>query len=248
MRIIVTKDYDEMSKVAARMVASQLILKPDSILGLATGGTPVGFYKELVRLYNEGTFDFKDVKTFNLDEYLGLSKDNPQSYYYYMMENLFKHVNIDLNNVHIPDGMAEDVARECKEYERKIKEAGGIDLQVLGIGNNGHIGFNEPDVKFEAETHMVNLDEETIQANSRFFNSIEEVPTRAISMGIKTIMHARKIILLASGTGKADIIREAVYGGITPDVPASILQLHPDVTFILDKEAASKLSESDITG
>lgn len=241
MRIIVAKNYDELSKKAADMVASQLILKPDSVLGLATGGTPVGMYKELVRMYRDGKFSFKDVTTFNLDEYYGLDRDNPQSYYYYMMENLFKHVDIDLNNINIPNGRVENIEKECMEYEEKIEKAGGIDLQVLGIGKNGHIGFNEPDVKFEAKTHLVRLDEDTIRANSRFFNSIDEVPTKAISMGIKTIMHSRKIIMLASGKEKADIIEKMVNGPITPDVPASILQLHPDVTLILDMDAASKL-------
>ncbi|MCX7950826.1 MAG: glucosamine-6-phosphate deaminase, partial [Clostridiales bacterium] len=206
MRIIVAKDYDELSKKAADIVASQLILKPKSVLGLATGGTPVGMYRELVKMFREGKFSFKDVTTFNLDEYYGLDRDNPQSYYFYMMENLFKHVDIDLNNINIPNGRAENIEKECMEYEEKIEKAGGIDLQVLGIGKNGHIGFNEPDVKFEAKTHLVRLDEDTIRANSRFFNSIEEVPTKAISMGIKTIMHSRKIIMLASGKEKAGII------------------------------------------
>lgn len=241
MRIIVAKDYDEMSKKAANMMASQIILKPESVLGLATGGTPVGFYKELVEIYREGRFSFKDIKTFNLDEYYGLEKENEQSYYYYMMENLFKYIDIDLSSINIPNGTAEDIEKECREYEEKIRNAGGIDLQILGIGKNGHIGFNEPDVKFEAETHLVNLDDETIESNSRFFNSPDEVPTRAISMGIKSIMHARKIILLASGKEKAEILKEMINGPITPDVPASILQLHPDVTLIMDKEAASEL-------
>lgn len=246
MRIIVAKNYDEMSKKAANMMASQIILKPESILGLATGGTPVGFYREFVNMYKEGFFSCREIKTFNLDEYLGLTKDNPQSYYYYMMENLFKYIDIDLANVDIPCGTAEDIEMECLEYEEKIRRAGGIDLQILGIGKNGHIGFNEPDVKFEAETHLVNLDEETIEANSRFFSSKEEVPTKAISMGIKTIMHAKKIILLASGMEKAGIISEMINGDITPDVPASILQLHPDVTLILDIDAASELKEENL--
>lgn len=241
MRVIVARDYKEMSEKAAYLVASQIILKPSSVLGLATGGTPLGFYKELVKIYKEGKFSFKDVKTFNLDEYYGLDKGNPQSYHYYMMENFFKHIDIDLNNINIPDGAAQDIELECKAYERKIKNAGGIDIQILGIGTNGHIGFNEPDIKFEAITHLVKLDEETIASNSRFFSSIKEVPSRAISMGIKTIMHGRKIVLLASGVEKSRVIERAVNGAITPDLPASILQLHPDVTFVLDKEAASEL-------
>ncbi|WP_276716918.1 glucosamine-6-phosphate deaminase, partial [Caloranaerobacter azorensis] len=174
-------------------------------------------------------------------EYYGLPKENPQSYHYYMMENLFKHVNIKKENIHIPNGMVENIEKECEEYEKKIQQAGGIDLQVLGIGRNGHIGFNEPDLKFEAKTHLVELDEDTIKANSRFFNSIEEVPTKAISMGIKTIMHAKKIVLLASGKEKAEAIYKAVKGEITPKVPASVLQLHPDVILIADEEAASLL-------
>ncbi|MDP4144577.1 MAG: glucosamine-6-phosphate deaminase [Bacillota bacterium] len=241
MRVLVVENYDEMSKKAASMVASQVILKPDSILGLATGDTPLGLYKELIRLYREQLVSFKEVKSFNLDEYLGLSKDNEQSYHYYMMENLFKHIDMNLENINIPDGMAENIEEECIRYEKKIAEACGIDMQVLGIGTNGHIGFNEPDIKFEAETHLVNLDEETIEVNSRFFQSIGEVPTQALSMGIKTIMHSKKVILLAYGIGKADAIAKTIRGKITPDLPASILQLHRDVTIIMDKAAASKL-------
>jgi len=245
MRIIVAENYDEMSKKAADIVASQIILKPESVVGLATGGTPVGFYKELIEIYRSGKFSFKNIKTFNLDEYYGLDSSNPQSYHYYMIENLFNHIDINLENVNIPSGTAENIEVECENYEAKIKVAGGIDIQVLGIGINGHIGFNEPDIKFEARTHLVNLDEETIEANSRFFNSIEEVPNSAISMGIKTIMHARKIVLLASGSEKAKVIKGMISGHITPDLPASILQLHPDVTLILDKEAVAELEEED---
>lgn len=246
MRIIVATNYDEMSKKAADIVASQIILKPESVVGLATGGTPVGFYRELIKIHKDGKFSFKEVKTFNLDEYYGLDKDNTQSYHYYMMDNLFKHIDMNIENVNIPSGTAKDIEIECKTYEAKIKSAGGIDIQVLGIGTNGHIGFNEPDVKFEAITHLVKLDEETIEANSRFFNSIEEVPKSAISMGIKTIMHAKKIVLLASGSEKAKVIERMINGDITPDLPASILQLHPDVTLILDKDAAAELMEEDI--
>lgn len=245
MRIIVAANYDEMSKKAADIVASQIILKPESVVGLATGGTPVGFYSELIKIHKDGKFSFKEVKTFNLDEYYGLDKDNTQSYHYYMMKNLFNHIDINIENINIPSGTAKDIEVECKAYEAKIKNAGGIDIQVLGIGTNGHIGFNEPDVKFEAITHLVKLDEETIEANSRFFNSIEEVPKSAISMGIKTIMHAKKIVLLASGSEKAKVIESMMNGDITPDLPASILQLHPDVTLILDKDAASELIEED---
>lgn len=241
MRIIIVENYEEMSKKAAAMMASQIILKPESVLGLATGDTPLGMYKELIRMYNENMIDFSKVKTFNLDEYYGLGKDSNQSYNYYMTNNLFKHINIDTENINIPNGMVKNIEEECISYEKRIKEAGGIDIQVLGIGVNGHIGFNEPDVNFEAETHLVNLDEKTIESNSRFFKCIEEVPTKAISMGIKTIMHSKKIVLLANGASKADAIAKTVNGKISPEVPASILQLHQDVAIIVDKEAASKL-------
>jgi glucosamine-6-phosphate deaminase len=241
MRIIVVDNYEEMSKRAAKMIASQVILKPDSVLGLATGDTPLGMYKELIELYKKDEVDFNEVRTFNLDEYYGLNRKNPQSYFSYMVNNLFNHININRENINVPSGMAKDINAVCLEYENKIKEAGGIDMQVLGVGGNGHIGFNEPNVNFEAETHLVNLDEQTIEANSRFFDSIKDVPIKAISMGIKTIMNSKKIILLASGTSKAEVIEKAIKGKINPNVPASILQLHNDVTIILDKEAASYL-------
>ncbi len=241
MRIVVVDNYEEMSKKAATMVVSQVILKPDSVLGLATGDTPIGMYREIINIYKNQNLNFSHVKTFNLDEYYGLSKDNNQSYYYFMMNNLFNHVNIDKDNINIPNGMMNDIEKECKEYESSIVKAGGIDLQILGIGVNGHIGFNEPGESFEAETHLVNLDEKTIESNSRFFSSKDEVPTRAISMGIKTILYSKKIILLACGKNKADAIFKTIKGKITPNVPASILQLHEDVVVIVDKEAASKL-------
>ncbi|EJO5349341.1 glucosamine-6-phosphate deaminase [Clostridium botulinum] len=242
MRIVLVDNYEEMSKKAASMVAGQVALNPDSVLGLATGDTPTGMYKEIINIYKNQKLDFSNVKTFNLDEYYGLNKENTQSYHYYMMNNLFNHININKENIDIPNGMADNIETECKEYERKIVKAGGIDLQVLGIGVNGHIGFNEPDISFESETHLVNLDEKTIESNSRFFSSKNEVPTKAISMGIKTIMHSKSIILLASGSGKADAVFKAIKGKITPNVPASILQLHRNVVVIVDKEAASKLN------
>ncbi|KEI96129.1 glucosamine-6-phosphate deaminase [Clostridium botulinum] len=241
MRIIVVDSYEEMSKKAAAMIASQVILKPDSVLGLATGDTPIGMYKEIINIYKNEKMDFSKVRTFNLDEYYGLNRENPQSYYYYMINNLFNHVNIDKNNINIPNGMADNIEIECKEYERKIDKAGGIDLQILGIGVNGHIGFNEPNISFESETHLVNLNEKTIESNSRFFSSKEEVPTKAISMGIKSIIHSKKIILLACGSAKSDAVSKAINGKINPNIPASILQLHRDVVVIIDKEAASKL-------
>ncbi|MCB2339732.1 glucosamine-6-phosphate deaminase [Clostridium estertheticum] len=241
MRIIVVDNYEEMSKRAALMITSQVTLKPDSVLGLATGDTPLGMYEELVKLYNKKEVDFKEVRTFNLDEYYGLDPENPQSYYSFMNKNLFDKVDIGKNNINMPDGMVKDVNDFCLLYENKIKTLGGIDMQVLGIGGNGHIGFNEPNVNFEAQTHLVNLNEQTIEANSRFFKSIEDVPVKAISMGIKTIMNSKKIILLANGLNKAEAIAKAVNGKINPSIPASILQLHNDVTIIIDKEAASLL-------
>lgn len=241
MRIIVVDNYEEMSWKAASLVSSQMILKPDSILGLATGDTPLGMYSELIKLYNKKEIDFKEIKTFNLDEYYGIDENNSQSYYYYMMNNFFKHINISHENINVPNGDAENIYEECLRYENEIKKSGGIDIQVLGIGVNGHIGFNEPDVNFEAETHLVNLDDTTIESNSRLFKRREDVPTKAISMGIKTIMYSKRIVLLASGLSKADAIYKLINGKITPEIPASILQLHQDVTVILDKDAASKL-------
>lgn len=241
MKIIKVDNYNEMSRKAANILASQITLKSNSVLGLATGDTPLGMYKELVKLYNKQELDFAEVKTFNLDEYYGLPIKNSQSYYYFMMNNLFNHINVPPENINIPNGNTENVDKECLTYENKITEAGGIDIQVLGIGVNGHIGFNEPDVNFEAKTHLVTLDQRTIESNSRFFKNKDEVPTKAISMGIGTIMSSKKIILLACGDSKADIISKTIKGKITPEVPASILQLHQDVTIIVDKDAAAKL-------
>lgn len=241
MRVIIAEDYEEMSKKAAAMVSSQVILKHDSVLGLATGSTPLGMYKELIKLNENKDVDFSDVVTFNLDEYYKLDKENDQSYYYYMNNNFFSHINVKKENTHILNGVTKDIDAECKNYEQMIKDHGGIDIQVLGIGANGHIGFNEPDVNFEAETHLVKLDERTIEANSRFFASKDDVPTTALSMGIKTIMQSKRIILLANGEGKADAIYKTVKGKICPEVPASILQLHPDATIIVDKAAAKLL-------
>ncbi len=242
MKIIVTKNYEELSRKAGNLFASQLILKTNAVIGLATGSSPVGMYKELVRIYQAGDIDFDEVVSFNLDEYIGISPDNEQSYHYFMKENLFNHINIRPENIHIPSGIAVDMTVAASSYDKMIEEAGMIDIQILGIGNNGHIGFNEPDVKFEARTHIVELEQETIEANSRFFDSIEEVPTQAISMGIKNIMQSRKIVLIASGEGKAKVVQQMIEGPITPELPASVLQLHPDVTVILDEEAASLLT------
>lgn len=245
MQILVCKNYDEMSKKAAQIMASQVTLKSNSILGLATGSTPIGMYKKLVEMHNDGNLDFSDVKSFNLDEYYKLSRDNDQSYYYFMHENLFRYINIKEENINIPNGMTKDVELECKEYDASIKEIGGIDIQILGIGHNAHIGFNEPSDVFVKGTNLVDLKESTIKANARFFDCIDNVPKKAITMGVGSIFKSKKIMLLASGEGKAEAIYNTVYGEITPQVPSSILQLHRDTILILDEGAASKLKEED---
>ncbi len=243
MRFIITEDYEVLSKKAAGIIAAQALQKNDSTLGLATGDSAVGIYKNLIKLYNDGFLDFSKVKTVNLDEYIGMDMNNKQSYAYYMKNNLFKNVNIDMANTYIPNGLVDDLNLECKSYENHIANLGGIDLQLLGIGSNGHIGFNEPSETFKMHTHVVELDERTIKDNSRFFNNIQEVPRKSISMGIGTIMKAKKILLVASGKNKAEALLNAFYGEITPKVPASILQLHHDVTVIADKEAEKLISE-----
>ncbi|MEG0774197.1 glucosamine-6-phosphate deaminase [Clostridium sp.] len=241
MRVIIAKDYEELSQKASSILASQLILKPESVLGLATGSTPIGTYEELIRLCNQGIISFSSATTFNLDEYYGLDSNNPDSYSYFMRDKLFNHVDINKSKIHIPNGLAKNIQKECESYEGKIIEQGGIDIQLLGIGRNGHIGFNEPDIKFEATTHGVNLDTDTIYANSRFFKNIKDVPKKAISMGIKTIMNSKTILLLACGDEKAQIVYDTIYGKITPELPASVLQLHPHVIVIVDKQAAKYL-------
>lgn len=245
MRIIVTESYEEMSTAAARIVAGQLYLKPNSVLGLATGSTPLLMYQKLVQVHEQIGLDFSEAISFNLDEYLGLEPENPQSYHYFMHENFFDKINIKPENIFIPNGKPDNLDEECKHYDKLIESKGGIDLQILGVGQNAHIGFNEPDIKFEATTHKVKLDEETIEANARFFSDREDVPRYAISMGIKTIMLAKKVILLANGKNKAEAIYKAIYGGVRPDAPASILQLHQDVLIIVDKEAAALLPEKN---
>ncbi|ERM90862.1 glucosamine-6-phosphate deaminase [Caldanaerobacter subterraneus subsp. yonseiensis KB-1] len=246
MRVIITVDYDEMSKRAAEIVKQQIKEKPNSVLGLATGSTPLGMYKYLIEMYKKGEIDFSNVVTFNLDEYVGLSPDHPQSYHYFMYENFFNHVNIKKENIHIPNGVAEDLEEECERYEKEIEKAGGIDLQILGIGVNGHIGFNEPDESIDTKTHVVTLTEDTINANKRFFKSADEVPRKAITMGLGSIMKARKIVLLASGKSKAKAIKETIKGKLTTKVPATVLALHPGVTIIIDKEAASLIPDEDL--
>lgn len=245
MRIIKVKDYDEMSKIAANLISSRVILKPDTVLGLATGSTPLGVYKELIKLNQTSILSFSKVISFNLDEYYPIKNDNVQSYNYYMRDNFFNHIDIKKENIHIPNGEAKDINKECDEYEKSIIKAEGIDIQLLGIGNNGHIGFNEPCEYFEAKTNHVNLTQETLEANARFFEDKHSMPTQAITMGIKTIMKSKQIILLANGENKADIIKAMIYGKITPKVPASILQLHQDVIIIVDEKAASKLRFDD---
>jgi len=242
IKVQIAKDYDELSKKAAEIIADSIRKKPNLILGLATGGTPVGCYRELIRMHREEGLDFSRVATFNLDEYLGLPPTHPQSYRYFMDENLFRHVNIKMENTHVLNGMSKDPQKTCKEFEKAITKSGGIDFQLLGIGANGHIAFNEPGSSFESRTRVVNISEQTIKDNARFFKSIDEVPRQALSMGIGTIMEAKKIALLATGMGKAEVIAKSVEGPITINVPASVLQRHPDCTFIIDKEAAFKLT------
>lgn len=241
MRVIVAKDYDEMSRKAANVIAAQITLKPQSVLGLATGSSPMGTYKELIARYTAGDISFAGVTSVNLDEYRGLPRENDQSYYYFMQENLFSKVDIDPANTYIPDGMAADPAAACKKYDEIIRSVGGVDLQLLGIGQNGHIGFNEPSDSFTKGTNCVDLAESTIKANARFFASEKDVPTQAYSMGIAAIMSARRVLLIANGEAKAEAVKNAVYGEITPKVPASILQLHPDCTIIVDQAAGSLL-------
>ena len=245
MRIIVCENYQSLSKKAAQIIGSQMILKPNSVLGLATGSTPIGMYKNLIKMYEEGLIDFSKITTFNLDEYYNLPAENNQSYHYFMYKNLFDHININPENIHIPNGMTDDVDAECERYDELIKEAGGVDIQVLGIGNNAHIGFNEPTINFEKGTHLVQLEDSTIEANSRFFDNIEDVPKKAITMGVGSIFKSRKIMLIATGENKAEAIYNTVYGKVVPEVPASILQFHSDIVLILDKEAAKLLKEED---
>lgn len=236
MRVIVCKSYDEMSDKAAKIVASQLILKPDSILGLATGTTPIGMYKRLIEMNKSGEIDFAKVRSFNLDEYYPIKPDNNQSYRYFMNEQLFDHVNINKDNTRVPNGMAADPVQEGKDYDEAIDNAGGIDLQILGIGRNGHIGFNEPDAELIAGTHRTMLTQDTIEANSRLFNSIDEVPTQAITMGMVSILKSKMIVLLANGKNKHEAVKKLLDDTITTANPASFLKTHPNVVVICDEE------------
>ncbi len=237
MRVYCAKDYNHASRVAANIISAQVIIKPDCVLGLATGSTPIGTYKELIRRYEKGDLDFSKVHSINLDEYRGLSPENDQSYRYFMNTHLFDKINIDKKNTYVPDGLEPDKEKACRDYEEIIRVHGGVDLQVLGLGHNGHIGFNEPGSVFEKETHCVTLSETTREANARFFSSMDEVPTEAYTMGIGSIMQAKKIIVIVTGEGKREIVKKAFQGPITPDVQASVLQLHNDVILVGDEAA-----------
>lgn len=243
MRIIKTKNYDEMSRTAANIISALMLLKPDCTLGLATGSSPIGVYNQLVDWYNKGDLDFSKVTTVNLDEYKGLPKENEQSYDYFMHEYLFDKVNINLDNTYLPDGMNLDSDAETARYEALIQSLGNVDLQLLGLGHNGHIGFNEPGDIFEKTTHCVDLKESTIEANKRFFESADDVPKQAYSMGIGTILKSKKLLVVVSGEEKADALRDTICGPVTPSVPGSILQFHPDVTIVADEAALSKVPQ-----
>ncbi|RFB35661.1 glucosamine-6-phosphate deaminase [Brevibacillus sp. VP] len=241
MQVKVFEDYDTLSRYAADIFLEQIEKKSDSVLGLATGGTPEGFYKHLIASYQDKKLDFSTLRTFNLDEYYPIKREHPQSYWTFMNDCLFAYVNIPTKNIHLPNGETTNVDAECNRYEEEIGLIGGVDIQILGIGENGHIGFNEPGASFDSRTRMVELTKNTIQANSRYFDSVEDVPRHAITMGIASIMQSKKIVILAAGVKKAEAVAKAVQGEITEELPASILQKHPDVTFLLDKEAASLL-------
>lgn len=241
MKIIIKKDYQELSKSAAILVKERIKKKPDLVLGLATGSTPLGLYQELIRLYEKGEIDFSQITTFNLDEYLGLEASSPNSYHFYMFHNFFNYINIKKENIFIPKGITEKPKEDCLRYEEKIKEKGGIDLQILGIGSNGHIGFNEPGSSFRSLIRVVSLNKKTIRDNARFFKNKKDVPKKAISMGIRTILSAKEIVLLASGEKKSEIIEKVINKKVTKKVPASCLKKHKNVTFIIDQKAASKI-------
>lgn len=240
MKLIVVNNYEELSKVAAKEFSKIIKEKENVVLGLATGGSPVGMYKELIRMYEQKELNFSKTTTVNLDEYIGLNPEHNQSYRYFMNNNLFNHINIDKSNTFVPNGLAEDLEAQCKEYDQKISELGGIDIQLLGVGNNGHIAFNEPNNELSSGTHIISLTDNTIEANARFFDNIYDVPRKAITMGVGGIMKAKKIILIASGESKAEAIKGIFSGKITTANPATMLQMHRDVTVIVD-EAAAKL-------
>lgn len=237
MKMIKTRDYEDMSRKAANIIAAQVITKPECVLGLATGSTPIATYRNLVAKYDAGDLDFSQVTSVNLDEYKGITRENDQSYFYFMNHHLFQHVNIDLKRTFLPDGTEADAQKACADYNQAIDAAGGVDLQLLGLGHNGHIGFNEPSDIFKGKTHCVDLSETTIKANQRFFASYDDVPKQAYTMGIQTIMQAKAILVVVSGEDKAKIVKEAFCGPVTPKVQASILQFHPNVTVVGDEAA-----------
>lgn len=243
MRIIRAKDYKDMSRKAANIISAQVILKPDSVLGLATGSSPIGTYEQLVKWYEKGDLDFADVTTVNLDEYYGMKPENDQSYHYFMHDHFFDHVNIDPSCINLPNGMEPDEKKECARYDAVLRSVGDVDIQLLGIGRNGHIGFNEPADDFTYGTHVVTLTADTIEANARFFKSADEVPRQAVSMGIGNIMAAKCVVLVATGENKAKAVRDTIRGPITPRVPASVLQLHPCCVILTDREAGKLMLE-----
>lgn len=234
MKFITVENYEVLSRKAATLIAAEVVSKPNCVLGLATGSSPVGTYKKLIEWYENGDIDFSEVTSINLDEYTGLDGENDQSYRYFMNDNLFNHINIDKANTYVPNGKADDLKEECAAYDKRIAEM-GIDIQLLGIGLDGHIGFNEPDKFFTKETHLVTLDPSTIEANARFFESIDDVPKTAVTMGMGGIMSSKKVLLIANGKNKKEIVEKAFFGPITPEIPASLLQLHPDVTVIFSE-------------
>lgn len=244
MRVYCAKDYDHASRIAANMISAQVIIKPDCVLGLATGSTPIGTYEQLIRWYEKGDLDFSKVTSINLDEYRGLPADNDQSYRYFMNTHLFDSINIDKKNTFVPDGTEPDAEKACRDYDEIIRSHGGIDLQILGLGHNGHIGFNEPAGAFAKGTQCVKLTESTISANARFFASMDDVPKEAYTMGIGSIMQAKKIMVIVSGEGKAEIVKRAFLGPITPEVPASVLQLHSDVILVGDEAALAEYNKN----
>lgn len=243
MRVIRAKDYYDASRKTANIISAQVILKPDSVLGLATGSSPIGTYQQLIKWYEKGDLDFSQVRTVNLDEYVGLSAANEQSYVHFMRENFFNHINIDPRNTHLPNGLELDAERQCAHYDSIIRHLGGVDLQLLGIGHNGHIGFNEPADEFVKGTHCVELTQNTIDANARFFENEDQVPKKAYTMGILDILQARRVVMIVTGESKAQILKDAFCGPVTPRVPASIMQLHPDFTLVADEAAMSLVGD-----
>lgn len=248
MRLIRAKDYQEASRQVANIISAQVILRPDSVLGLATGSSPIGAYRQLIEWYNKGDVDFSRVRSVNLDEYVGLAPSHEQSYAYFMHHNFFDFINIKPENVHLPDGLDPDAEGQGKKYDALIRSLGGVDLQLLGIGRDGHIGFNEPCGEFVKGTHCVELTQDTREANARFFGSIDLVPKTAYTMGILDIMQARRVVMIASGSSKAVIVRDAFWGPVTPQIPASILQLHPDFTLVADEEALAMVNQEKLAG